>query len=142
LTKTLAALALTALASNCALAGQWNYRCGFINGPVTCTQIAEATSAYVSDEFTKKFPHNQYTVVFDVDSSFFTKEGMQIYVVMASLHKKLSVKDTNGIETPSISGHSFHGYTSQNPTLALQRDNVLKAAIAAIRDVVSDVTDK
>jgi len=140
--KPVIALILSALATSSAFAGQWNYRCNFISGPVNCAQVAEAVSPYVTDEFSKKYPHAKYTVVFNVDSGFFTKEGMQVYVVGASLHKRLSSKDGEGIETPSISAFSYRGYSSENPTLALQRDYVLKAAIAVLKNVVSDVTDR
>jgi hypothetical protein len=133
-------IGLVAISS--AYAGEWSYRCGYLgsNSSANCEQISDAAASAVTEGFVKKYPQSKYLINFSVDSSFYSDKGLQTYTVIASLHRKLS-KDGRNLEFPAISAHTGSGY-SQNPTYALQRENLLEAAKVAMQELVSDVMNR
>lgn len=122
-------------------AGQWNYRCDYIDGKASCDQISEVAAEAIPDEFTKKYPSSQYVINFTVASSYFSGEGMFMYTVIASLHK-VSGEKKSLLTFPSVASHSSKGYDGRNPTYALQREHLTLAAKDATRALVSDLMDR
>lgn len=139
-TKLAVACGLALSSSTASFAGTWSYNCSHIdvvNG-FTCKDISEVAKEEVSDLFTKRYPSQQYTVVFSLTSSYIPDKEMFIYSVTTGLRKK---GEKNPYGAP-IFGRSASGFDARNPTIALQKQHLRVAIAQTMAALVSEATDK
>ncbi len=120
-------------------AGLWAYRCEFATGNrVSCADIADAANRSITDAFTTKYPVDKYLILFTVTASAYN-DGSFSYSVYATLHETRDKE--RWLRFPSITGDYRGGYHS-NPSFAVQRRLLLRAAEIATANLVSEVTGR
>jgi len=134
--KTIAILASIVLSSS-AWADTFNSRCEYLgtgNIGISCTDIQQAAAQAITDEFIKKFPSSDYSIIFSVHSGIVGDSEQ--YTAIASLYK-MDPKRNEVIITPALAGFSAGGNDSKSPTLALQKEHLLGVVKEAVQALVS-----
>jgi hypothetical protein len=134
--NSIAILASLVLSSS-AWAGTFNSRCEYIAPGltgVTCEDVQQAAAKEVTDAFIAKYPSSDYSILFSVHSGNVGKSEQ--FAVIANLYK-MDPKKNEIIFSPPLAGFSVGGNDSRNPTVSLQKENLLSNVRKAVQALVS-----